>query len=65
MTTEKRVIALGFFDGVHMGHRALLNACRTMADNLGCEAAALTFSTHPEALVSGQAPALINSIADR
>lgn len=62
---QKRIIALGFFDGVHLGHGALLTACRRMADGMGCEAAALTFSTHPDALVSGAAPGLINSISDR
>lgn len=62
---QKRIIALGFFDGVHLGHGALLTACRHMADEMGCEAAALTFSTHPDSLVSGSAPGLINSISDR
>ena len=28
---EKTIYALGFFDGVHIGHAALLKACRELA----------------------------------
>ena len=59
------VLALGFFDGVHLGHQALLKACRELADSLGAAAAVLTFDRHPGALVSGEAPALINTAYDR
>lgn len=62
---EKQILALGFFDGVHLGHRALLGECRRLADALGCGAAAVTFGTHPDALVLGRAPALINTLPDR
>ena len=62
---EKKIIALGFFDGVHLGHGALLTACRRLAEEMGCKAAAVTFTTHPEALVRGTAPGLINTPADR
>ena len=39
-----RVIALGFFDGVHIGHRKILAKARTEADRLGIPLAAFTFS---------------------
>ena len=65
MQTEKIIYALGFFDGVHLGHRMLLNACRQFAGHTGCKAGAVTFDTHPEALVAGRAPALLNTIEDR
>ena len=49
---QDRVIALGFFDGVHLGHAALLTLARKRADSpLGISAAALTFDTHPDTLV--------------
>ena len=62
---EKTIYALGFFDGVHMGHRALLKECRRLADETGSKAAAVTFSSHPDTLVSGKTPKLINTIEDR
>jgi riboflavin kinase/FMN adenylyltransferase len=61
----KTIYALGFFDGVHIGHGALLAECRRMADKLGCRAAAVTFSSHPDTLVLGKTPGLINTIEDR
>lgn len=62
---EKTVYALGFFDGVHLGHASLLSACRCLADELGVQAGVVTFSTHPDALVQGTAPGLINTLRDR
>lgn len=62
---ERQVIALGFFDGVHLGHQALLKACRELAGELCCRAAAVTFTTHPDALVVGRSPGLINAPGDR
>lgn len=62
---NKTVIALGFFDGVHMGHAQLLRLCRHRARELGYSPAALTFDVHPSSLVTGQAPPLINTTQDR
>lgn len=60
-----RVIALGYFDGVHRGHGALLQKARKRADAIGCTAAALTFDAHPDTVVFGQPVELINTMADR
>lgn len=62
---RKTIYALGFFDGVHLGHQALLRQCRRMADELGCAAGVVTFLGHPDTLVAGVTPALINTPADR
>lgn len=59
------VLALGFFDGVHLGHGALLRRVRALADEKGLPAAALTFDTHPLELVSGQRVALLNTVSER
>ena len=61
----KRVIALGFFDGVHLGHAALLRKARQEADRLGCQAAALTFDQHPVERISGKKMPLINTLPER
>ena len=62
---QKTIYALGFFDGVHLGHQALLAACRRMAEELGCKAGVVTFLGHPDRLVSGVKTELINTPADR
>lgn len=62
---QPRVIALGFFDGVHLGHGALLKACRKTADCLGVSAACVTFDRHPDTLVFGQKVNLLTSLSDR
>jgi riboflavin kinase / FMN adenylyltransferase len=41
------VVAIGNFDGVHRGHRAVIAAARARAQTLGRPAAALTFEPHP------------------
>ena len=41
--TGKRVIALGFFDGVHKGHREILSAARREADRLSLPCSVFTF----------------------
>lgn len=65
-TEKKCVLALGFFDGVHLGHAALLRRTVERARELGdAESAALTFDTHPDALVRGEVVELINSTSDR
>ena len=61
----KRIFALGFFDGVHLGHQALLRACVAMARETGCEAAAITFDRHPQSLFSNSIPPLLTTPEDR
>ena len=65
MTNTKRIFALGFFDGVHLGHQALLSACRELAQQLGCGTAAITFDAHPKSLFSKNLPGLISTTRDR
>lgn len=65
MSEKKRVIALGFFDGVHIGHGALLEKAKERAQENGGSPAVLSFDVHPDNLVFGRETPLINSAADR
>ncbi len=60
-----RVIALGFFDGVHLGHGALLRKTADTAAALGARSCALTFDNHPDALILGAQIPLLNTVSDR
>ena len=51
MMKETTIYALGYFDGVHAGHKALLTACRQLAQAHNCLAGAVTFTGHPETLL--------------
>lgn len=65
MEQEKRVIALGFFDGVHLGHGALL---RRVAEAAGLEQAipcAFTFDRSPAAALTGREVPLLTGVEDR
>lgn len=65
--TDKRgkVIALGFFDGVHIGHGALLRQVGEVASQLGAVPAACTFDTHPESLIRNSPTPLLTTPAVR
>lgn len=66
MEQKKRVIALGFFDGVHIGHAALLRRVAEVAQKLHAVPCAVTFDQHPEDVIFGsQRVPLITSAADR
>ena len=65
MNTPKRVIALGFFDGVHKGHGALLRRVTERAQALDAVPTAFTFDVHPESLILGRATPLLSTTADR
>jgi len=49
-------LAIGMFDGVHLGHRAVIEAAVQSARRTGGVAAVLTFSPHPSALFRPESP---------
>ena len=60
-----RALALGFFDGVHLGHAALLNTAFRRAQGQNLSAAAISFDTHPDTLVSGAEVPLLGTLDER
>ena len=65
MSTKERVIALGFFDGVHLGHAALLRRTAEEAAARGVTPAVFTFDRVPKEVLTGIPCPLINSPEDR
>ena len=65
MEQTKKIFALGFFDGVHLGHQALIKACVRLAAEQNAIPAAITFDRHPQSLFSRAVPLLINTSTDR
>jgi riboflavin kinase/FMN adenylyltransferase len=59
-------VALGTFDGVHLGHRAILGTALARAREVGIEAVACTFDPHPmEVLQPDRAPTAITPLDER
>lgn len=66
MEERKRVIALGFFDGVHLGHGALLRQVAETARGSHLIPSAVTFDHHPRDLIPGARSApLLTTPEDR
>ena len=61
-----RALAIGNFDGVHLGHQALVAATVTYAEQHGLVPAVLTFHPHPTHIVAPhRIPLMICSLAER
>lgn len=60
------VLALGMFDGVHIGHRVLLQKAKKLANDKGEPLVALTFAEHPMALVApDRCPPMLSTLDER
>ncbi len=60
------VLTIGNFDGVHLGHRALLARLKTAATNAGLPAAVLTFEPHPrEFFAPESAPPRLSTLREK
>jgi len=60
------VVALGNFDGLHLGHQAIMRRTVELAGRLGSEPVAFTFWPHPIAVLAAhRAPTMITSLASR
>lgn len=57
------VATVGFFDGVHLGHRAVFQRVVEVAGNRGLRSAVVTFDRHPrEVLTPGREPRLLTTV---
>ncbi len=61
----KRVIALGFFDGVHTGHGKLLEKTVETAKASDLVASVMTYSNHPSEILAPSPVGLINTTEER
>lgn len=50
---ESHVMAIGFFDGVHLGHQALFQHAKDKAAEQQMKCSAFTFSPHPDEIIKG------------
>lgn len=65
MQNQRKIIALGFFDGVHMGHGALLRTVAERAKALDASPCAFTFDRSPTAALTGKEVPLLSGVDDR
>lgn len=63
---KELVATIGFFDGVHRGHRFLIDELRRTAEEAGLPSAVITFSEHPRAVLhSDYQPRLLNTFDEK
>ena len=65
MAQIRRALAMGFFDGVHLGHAALLERAKQLSARLGAVLSVLSFDIHPDNLVFNRETRLINDARGR
>ncbi|MGN0031792.1 MAG: riboflavin biosynthesis protein RibF [Candidatus Gastranaerophilaceae bacterium] len=58
-------LALGFFDGVHLGHQAVVQCAVDFAKENNCKSAVVTFKEHPYCYFKGVSPKYILTLEDK
>jgi riboflavin kinase/FMN adenylyltransferase len=58
-------LSIGNFDGLHRGHRQLLEALQTMAKRRATQGVVVTFYPHPAEVLAGKQPQRLMSLSDR
>ena len=61
---EPIVLVLGFFDGVHRGHQAVIQTARDIAQERGLKLALMTFNQHPKIVYSRMKPEEMDYLSD-
>jgi len=62
---SQRAVTIGVFDGVHMGHRALIGQLLSEARNRSLTATVVTFANHPQSVLSPPSPPLLTTVEER
>lgn len=62
---DAMVATIGFFDGVHSGHKSLISDVRRTAETNGLASGIVTFKNHPKTVLTGQTMPLITSTEER
>ena len=60
-----RIATIGFFDGVHRGHRFLFAQLKELAHERGLEPLILTFDRHPKEVLTGICPPMLTTYVER
>lgn len=61
--SQGSVVTIGAYDGVHLGHQAVIAEVRARADARGCASVVVTFDRHPASVVRPEsAPKLITDL---
>ncbi len=63
--TEGTGVALGVFDGVHLGHAEIIKKAVAFAKKNNFKSVVSTFCNHPHTEITGQAPKLLSSFEER
>ena len=58
-STQPLHMAIGMFDGVHLGHRAVIGSATSAAKARGGHSAVMTFTPHPSQILRPNAPTLL------
>ena len=59
-------VTIGFFDGIHRGHRFLLQQLKELAEAEGLSAVAITFDQHPKCIIGNSpAPSLLTTLEEK
>jgi riboflavin kinase/FMN adenylyltransferase len=65
LALKQRAVTIGVFDGVHMGHRALIGRLISEARNRSLTATVITFANHPQSVLSPPSPPLLTTVEER
>ena len=65
LALKQRAVTIGVFDGVHMGHRALIGRLISEARNRSLTATVITFANHPQSVLNPPSPPLLTTVEER